>query len=173
MTQQVGVYDVGSLTSRKFPVRIIEVLWRERRPFEVMPGREFVLHEAWRVAVKVVRRRRLVERRRLLVRWEGATEVWRALHAEGRLPLTPWRLIGLVAPRRLIVLPTPGRRRLVLVAPGAPAVSRAAPAGFHLVPHALVTVPGWTGRGSLTRVERGLRRTTARSEDVRRLKINK
>lgn len=123
-----------------------------------MPGRKLVLHEAWREASKVVRRRwRLVERRWLLVGRERPTEVWRTLHAEWRLPLTPrWRLVRLVAPRRLVELAAPGGRGLVLAAPGAsgPAVPRAAPVGIPLlVPHTLVAVPRWAGGRDLSGVE--------------------
>ncbi len=121
----------------------------------MMPRRKLVLHEAWREASKVVWRR-LVERRRLLMRREGPAEMRRTLHAEGRLPLAPWRLIRLVAPWRLVELTAPGRRRLVLAAPGAcgAPVPRAAPVGVPLlVPHALVAVPGRAGGRGLSWVE--------------------
>lgn len=128
------------------------------RPFKVMPGRKLVLHEAGREASKVVRRRwRLVERRWLLVGRERAAEMWRTLHAERRLPLTPRRrLVRLVAPRRLVELAAPGGRGLILAAPGASgaAVPRAAPVGVPLlVPHALMAVPGRAGGRDLSGVE--------------------
>lgn len=127
-------------------------------PFKVVPGRKLVLHEAGREASKVVRRRwRLVERRWLLVGRERAAEMWRTLHAERRLPLTPRRrLVRLVAPRRLVELAAPGGRGLILAAPGASgaAVPRAAPVGVPLlVPHALMAVPGRAGGRDLSGVE--------------------
>lgn len=133
------------------------MVWRIRGPFKVMPWRKVILHEARRKAAKVVRRRGLVEGRRLLVGWERSAEVRRALHAERRFPLVPprRRLILLVVPRRLIVLAAPRGRGLVLSAPGA--FPRATPAGVSLfVPHALVAVPwrAW-GRG-LSGVKRWL-----------------
>lgn len=124
----------------------------------MMPGRKLILHEAGREASEVVwRRRRLVKRRRLLVGREGPAEMWRTLHTERRLSLTPRRrLVRLVAPRRLVELAAPGGRGLVLAAPGTAgaAVPRAAPVGVPLlVPHALVAVPGRAGGRDLSGVE--------------------
>lgn len=72
-----------------------------------MPGRKFILHEAWREAVEVVWWRWLIKRRWLLVWRKGPPEVWGSLHAERRLSLAPGWLIRLVAPWWLVKLSTP------------------------------------------------------------------
>lgn len=141
-------------------MRVIEAMWGVWGSIEVVAWWEVILHKARREAAKVVRGRGLVERRRLLVRREGPSEVRWPLHAERGLPLTPGRLIGLVAPRRLVVLTTPGRWGLRLAAPGT-TVAGAAPVGVPLlVPHAFMAVPRGTRRRGLSGVEGRLNNET-------------
>lgn len=130
-----------SFTSWEVSLRVIEAMWGVRGSIKVVAWWEVILHEARWEAAKVVRGRGLVERRRLLVGREGASEVWRPLHAERGLPLTPGGLVGLVVPWWLVVLATPVRWGFRLATPG-PTVAGAAPVGVPLlVPHALVAVP--------------------------------
>lgn len=138
-----------TLTRLKVPLRVVEAV-RVGRPLEGVSWGEVILHEAGWEAVEVVGVRRLVELRVLLVGREGPAEVWRPLHAEGRLALAP-------APGRLLVLAVPGALELAvpvgvrLAVPGG--VALAVPAGVPalLAPHALVAVvPGWAvGRPAL------------------------
>lgn len=144
-----GVVVRGSHFRLKVPLRVVEAV-RVGRPLEGVSWGEVILHEAGWEAVEVVGVRRLVELRVLLVGREGPAEVWRPLHAEGRLALAP-------APGRLLVLAVPGALELAvpvgvrLAVPGG--VALAVPAGVPalLAPHALVAVvPGWAvGRPAL------------------------
>lgn len=104
-----------------------------------MPRGEVILHEAGWEAVEVVGVWWLVELWVLLMGWEGPTEVWRPLHAEGRLSLA-------ATPGWLLVLVVPGALKLAipvgvgLAVPGC--VTLAVPAWVPalLTPHALVAV---------------------------------
>ena len=64
-------------------LRVVEVVRGVRRPVEVVPRGEVVLHEARReAAVAVGGWGGLVEGRGLLVGWEGPSEVRRSLQNE-------------------------------------------------------------------------------------------
>lgn len=87
-------------------------------------------------------------------------DAWR----ERRLPLAPWRLLRLVAPRRLLLVRVPRRGTGVgstRTAPGAaaPFPGRTAAPVHRLplvVPQPLVAVPGRAVRGGLVGVKGGL-----------------
>lgn len=138
-----------ALTSREVSLRVVKAV-RVGWPLEGVAWGKVILHEAGREAVEVVRVWRLVELWVLLVWWEGPSEVWWPLHAEGRLALAP-------APGRLLMLAVPGALELAvpvgvgLVVPGR--ITLAIPAGVPtlLTPHALMAVvPGWAvGRPTL------------------------
>lgn len=131
----------GSHLGLEVPLRVVKAV-RVGRPLEGVPRGEVVLHEAGREAVEVVWVWRLAELRVLLVGREGPAEVWRPLHAEGRLPLAP-------APGWLLVLAVPGALELVvpvgvgLTVPGGVALAIPARVPTLLAPHSLVAVvPG-------------------------------
>lgn len=163
----------GSHLSREVSLRVVKAV-RVGWPLEGVAWGKVILHEAGREAVEVVRVWRLVELWVLLVWWEGPSEVWWPLHAEGRLALAP-------APGRLLMLAVPGALELAvpvgvgLVVPGR--ITLAIPAGVPtlLTPHALMAVvPGWAvGRPTLVVWIGGLLRRlllTPRSDWVRLVK---
>lgn len=68
------------LTCRIFPLGIVKAVRVVRRPLEMVPWREVVLHKTRGKAAKVVRGGRgLTERRWLLVWRERPPEMWRSL----------------------------------------------------------------------------------------------
>lgn len=92
--------------SGKISLSIVKAVWGVWWPVVVVPGREIVLHKAWWEASETMRWWGLVERRWLLVRREGPSEMGRSLHAWRKwgLPLAPRRLVWLVTPWWLLVI---------------------------------------------------------------------
>lgn len=71
---------VSELTSRKLSLGVVKAMWRVWWSVIVVSGRKVFLHKPWGEAPKIVWWWwGLVERRGLLVGWEGSSEMGRSL----------------------------------------------------------------------------------------------
>lgn len=163
----------GSHLSREVPLRVVEAV-RIGWPLKGVPWGKVILHEAGGEAVEVVGVWWLVELWVLLMGWEGPTEMWWPLHAEGWLSLA-------TTPGWLLVLAVPGTLELAvpigvgLAVPRCIALAIPAWVPALLTPHALMAVvPRWAvGRSALVVWVGGLLRRlllTPRSNGVRLVK---